>query len=745
MKALRPIFYAFPVQLVLVHLKRHPLSVLIWLMLFLTIFNAFGKTFGIPYLFLDPEYLGQVNAWSFFLVGLSLGVLIITFQVSSYILNSFRFPFLATLQMPFVTYFLNNSTLPLAFLIAYSIQLYQFQMRSGLADTATIVADLAALLAGVITMSIFLMVYFFSRNTNLAALVRKRKKRGETVEAQMMMKKTLDWESVQRLSRVWTVTNFITRQFRIRPVRGVEHYDERLLLAVFKQHHFNAFLYQVLALSLLIALGFLMDDARFILPAGASILLMMATLLMVTGAFSYWTRGWRFVAFLVLAAVLSLTIRFGAFDYQNHAYGLDYRPPPRPYGSAELMAANNAQAVLADEAYTLSILENWHDKQPERKPPLILLTASGGGHRASMWTFSMLQFLDSLYPGTLMQRTAFMSGASGGMLGLSYFRELYYQQRLGAAIHLQDTTYREALTSDLLNPIAFTIVVNDLFYPWRTFHYAGKTYAKDRGYTFEHYLNRNTGHLFDKPLAAYREPERQADIPMLVLSPTIITDERKLFIAPHPVRYLTRPGLDSVSFFRGGVDGVDFISFFDAFNSDSLRFSTALRLNATYPYVLPTVNLPTDPIIEVMDAGIRDNFGLETATRFLLVFREWIKRHTSKVILINMNSVNSEMLRKPPPQRNLFSKFFNPVGNIYTNWSQIQHFNQQYLLHKTGLLLDGKLEFIEFNYTPGLKQERAASMSFRLTAREKQNILRARTAIPNQESLERLRRALEAN
>lgn len=745
MKRLRPILYAFPVQLILVHLKRHQLSLLIWTMLFVTIFQGFGTTFGIPYLFLDPEYLGQVNAWSFFFMGLAVGVFIITFQVSSYILNSYRFPFLATLQMPFMTYFLNNSLLPLSFLVAYGIQIYQFQSQVGLSDTTTIIAELASLLAGIITMAIFLMVYFFSRNTNITSLVRRRQKRGEEVKEQLSMKKTLDWESVQRLSRVWPVTNFITRQFRIRPVRGVEHYDEKLLLAVFKQHHYNAFIYQLLALSFLVALGFLIDDIRFIIPAGASIFLMLATILMVSGAFSYWTRGWRFVAFLALAGVFSIAVQLGAFSYDNQAYGLDYQQPPKPYGSAELMVANQANHIQQDKENIAGILDNWKAKQKSRKPTLIVLTASGGGHRAGLWTFSMLQYLDSIFPDQLLRQTALMSGASGGMLGLAYFRSLYQEQQLGSPIQLQDTIYRKALTSDLLNPIAFTIVVNDLFYPWRQFAYGGTTYAKDRGYTFEHYFNTQTGHLLDKPLSAFREPEASGTIPLLVLSPTIITDERKLFISPHPMRFLTRPGLDSVSFYRGGVDGVDFITFFEDHNSDSLRFSTALRMNATYPYVLPIVSLPTEPAIEIMDAGIRDNFGLETATRFLVNMRAWLLKNTSKVIVINMNSVNSEMLKKPPPQRNLFSKFFNPVGNIYTNWTQMQHFNQQYLMHYTDELLDGHLEFIEFNYTPGTKQEKAASMSFRLTAKEKQNILQARTAIPNQESLERLRRALANN
>ncbi len=40
-----------------------------------------------------------------------------------------------------------------------------------------------------------------------------------------------------------------------------------------------------------------------------------------------------------------------------------------------------------------------------------------------------------------------------------------------------------------------------------------------------------------------------------------------------------------------------------------MRLLTALRINATFPYVLPNVWLPSKPVIDVMDAGLRDNYG----------------------------------------------------------------------------------------------------------------------------------------
>ena len=74
MRWFRNIIYAFSIQLLMVHLMRHQLYLFIWFLLFLTIFGVFGNTFGVPYLFLDPEYLGHVGPWSFALMGMALGV-----------------------------------------------------------------------------------------------------------------------------------------------------------------------------------------------------------------------------------------------------------------------------------------------------------------------------------------------------------------------------------------------------------------------------------------------------------------------------------------------------------------------------------------------------------------------------------------------------------------------------------------------------------------------------------------------
>jgi hypothetical protein len=93
-----------------------------------------------------------------------------------------------------------------------------------------------------------------------------------------------------------------------------------------------------------------------------------------------------------------------------------------------------------------------------------------------------------------------------------------------------------------------------------------------------------------------------------------------MVISPQGVSYMMAPPVAAGHPLPLEVDMVDFGRLFAGQEADSLRFSTALRANASYPYVLPQVRLPTEPIIRLMDAGYRDNYGIASAARFLHVF-----------------------------------------------------------------------------------------------------------------------------
>jgi hypothetical protein len=245
--------------------------------------------------------------------------------------------------------------------------------------------------------------------------------------------------------------------------------------------------------------------------------------------------------------------------------------------------------------------------------------------------------------------------------------------------------------------------------------------------------------ILDKKVMDYESAERRGEIPMLLLSPTIINDERKLFISAQPVSFLCVPPLKKDR--TAPPDGIDMMSFFAAQDAAGLPLITALRMNSTYPFILPNVFMPSDPPIEVMDAGIRDNFGVENICRFITHFSDWINEHTSGVIIVQMHCHFKMEQITDFRRMTAFEKLFTPIGNIYNNWSDIQRYNQEYFKSYTGDMINGKLEVVKFEYFAQAQKD-LPSLSFHLTEKEKREILRSLYMPHNLKAFEKLQQVL---
>src|SRR6185503_2193334 len=104
------------------------------------------------------------------------------------------------------------------------------------------------------------------------------------------------------------------------------------------------------------------------------------------------------------------------------------------------------QQLEHDKQAGLEMLQNWKKKvsvyyHPLQKPPLIVVNASGGGLKASLWAFRLMQIADSATNNRFFDHVEFISGASSGMIGTSYYRELYLNKKLGDSINLQSEKY----------------------------------------------------------------------------------------------------------------------------------------------------------------------------------------------------------------------------------------------------------------------------------------------------------------
>ncbi len=547
---------------------------------------------------------------------------------------------------------------------------------------------------------------------------------------------------MQRKENPWRVDTYLNVYLKPRIVRSVAHYDSEILSKVFRQNHLNVLLVQLITLLVLFGLGYMMDNPAFRIPAGASVYILAGIIISLIGSFNYWLDKWRTSVLIILLIGINILTRFPIFNQESKAYGLNYEVERASYGQEVLKKLSNIEKIEADIDSTERVLHKWKEKTGIEKPKLIIIGVSGGGLKATLWTMQVLQQTDSLLNGALMKHTGLITGASGGMIGASYFRELYLNKKLNPEFNYHDPQFVDNSSKDLLNSIAFAIATNDVFLPYASFNVAGQTYIKDRGYIFEKQLNENLDFVLDKPISDYRNPEREAIIPMMFISPSIVNDARRLIISPLDISFMSRTPKAFSSSSETSWDAVDFRLVFGGQAADSLRFVSALRMNATYPWILPNVHLPSEPEIEVMDAGFRDNMGILNSTRFIKVFRDWILENTSGVVMVQINSTKFKDVAFSSKHQGILESLFNPLG-ILSHILRLQEFEQEANLgFLSDILGPENFEVIKFEYDSGEKEARA-SMTFHLTHQEKKNIKNAFVLFKNQQSLSRLQEVLE--
>ncbi len=737
-KWLSNLFYSFPVQLIILHLRRNLLLICSWLLLLLLMTGMLGNRLGLQYLFLDPEYLGKVNFLSFFIVGLAYGVFFMSWNLTAYLLTAHHFPFLASLSRPFTKFTLNNLLLPLSFFIYYLAVIVYFQWVYEELAFAKIVYNGLGLLSGTIVTLFLYSLYFQFTNRDISYYKRRNRLAPDRTKNLVPGRRNVNLDYIKRDENRWRVRTYLNEALRPRLVRSVAHYESKLLKNIFRQNHLNALLLQLLSMMILLMLGYLIDYELFRIPAGASIFIIFSIVAAVVGAVTYWFSSWSFATFILLLVALNFFTSFDFFNRKNLAYGLNYQVERAEYNYEKLQNICVSEQVESDRLQTKNILNKWKAKQGKEKPKMVVLSVSGGGLKSAVWTMKVVQTVDSLLGGKLMDQTVLITGASGGMLGMAYQRELFLQQKLGQDVNLYKQEYIRNISKDLLNSIAFTIVSNDLFLPWTKFTVGDHTYHKDRGYIFEQQLNENTNGILDKPLSAYRQVEAEAIVPLLYLTPSILNDGRRLIISPQGVSYMMLAPVGTQRKNAVEVDAVDFGWLFEQQGASDLLFTTALRMNATYPYVLPIVHLPSTPMLEVVDAGFRDNYGIQTATRFIQVFRDWIKENTSGVVLVQISSSEKIEKIKPDRQTGIIESLMNPLGiaGMVLTTQEFEHDNSLGFIFD--LLGPDHFDVIRFLYKTSSEGKLEASVSFHLTNQEREDVLNAIYLPQNQVSLQQL-------
>ncbi|MFT3681826.1 MAG: patatin-like phospholipase family protein [Ferruginibacter sp.] len=715
---LKNIFYSFPVQLFILHFRKYQVLLIFWAMLASTINSGFLKSFGADALFFVPEYMGRVDALSAGLVGISMGVFFMSWNVTTFILHTKRFKFLAAVSKPFLKYCINNAVLPVLFLLFYLFKSIWFNTSKELLTTGEQVVLILGFTGGLILSLSFSFLFFFGADRQILRSI------APVIANRTHFKSSFDpVKKAQPDGFGMKVNNYFSVKFRLRKARNVSHYSEDFLDTIFKRHHFAAMLAIMLAFAFLIGAGFFLDHKFFQVPAAVSITIFSAIMVAVIGGLTYFLQSWSVLFVIVLVSILSILYENEIIDPRNKAYGLNYNnKTERPsYSKQALQQICTPEKIESDRANMIAILENWKKKQNSDKPVIVFINVSGGGLRSATFVMNMLQHIDSITKGDLMKQTFLITGASGGMLSATYYRELFLNKLNGKPVNLSNPAYINDITQDLLNPVFCSMISRDIFSPGQKFEVGPYNYVKDRGYAFEQKLNDNSKGILGKQLKDYAADEKNARIPLMIFNSVITRDGRKMMLSTQPLSFLMKPRIfeQDTAF---SPDAVDFAALFEKQDPLNVRLLTALRMNATFPYVLPNVWLPCDPIIDVMDAGIRDNFGAETSLRFIDNFKDWIDKNTGGAVIVQFRDRIKDNWQQPLETGSITDILVKPATMLQHNWYKLQDYFQtdQYSYLKDTMAKN--LHLLTYMYVPE-KEEKTAALNFHLTAAEKKDVI----------------------
>jgi hypothetical protein len=739
--------YFFPLVLLFRHLKHNLIGLLYWVFFFAIVTDNLGRAFGIPFLFLSPEYQGDVNFWSFVLLGFSFGGLTMAFNSYSYIRLGPHFPFLATVHKPFLKFCLNNAVIPVVFNVTYILRMIEFQRVEEFADTGTITGYICAYLMGFMLFVGIALAYFFPANKNFFDLLGRNRTAAvkPTRWLRLSQGKTLRYAAEGKHPLYW----YIGKGFRLHQCRSTRHYSPVLLQQVFAQNRISTTIFEVTTVLTFVMLGLFGGSSFFDVPAAMSIVMLLTIILMLFSALVSWLKNWTYVLLIgLLLSMNYLSQNWGVFQFENQAYGLNYSEEDRMfYNTATIRSfSEDEDAAHKDSLNYIRLLNNWKAQTGEEKPVLFMLNTSGGGSRSATWMFQVMRYCDSLSGGSFSRHTALITGASGGMVGAAYYRSLLLRVKNGDKLDMNDPALFSAISEDLLNKLSFAASTNDIFFRYQSRLKTGNAYNYDRGMAFEEDLNENTNSVMDESLEYFRKPEQKGVIPVMIFSPTIVNDGRRLLISSQKLSFMTANNRNPQGTIRG-YENIDIHQLLSRNSVDQMRFTSVLRMNATFPFVLPMVTLPTTPTIQIMDAGTRDNFGVKTMMQWINAMEDWIEQNTSGIVVIQIRDTRKLLAGDEVRQIAFLDKFSLPFSNVYGNFPRTQDFDQEELLKMATFDRSFPLRMVSINLREGSKDR--ISLSWHLTSKEKFKIKKAVLSKENQRNIsvihDKLRESKETN
>ena len=304
-----------------------------------------------------------------------------------------------------------------------------------------------------------------------------------------------------------------------------------------------------------------------------------------------------------------------------------------------LVAAPNLVPPLD---YLASWQANAMKHSSNRKPVFVVLAASGGGYRASYWNALVLDKLLASQEGTrrFKDSIGLMTGASGGMVTSAYLAALtakgaFEGSKVPSLVDALDhdiidggTSAKDALrrtfrnaNRDSLTPIIQELLQHDI-----PLSLIPLGLENDRGTVLQNQWRTISDVKF---LNLVPNGGATAFSPAIIFSPMLVASGRPLLVSNLDLSCVATKDTQAVELFR----------LFPGSEAD-VSLATATRMSASFPYVTPATELPTEPPQRVVDAGYYDNDGVGAAAAFLLTkdVKDWLEKFTARVVILRVNA-----------------------------------------------------------------------------------------------------------
>ena len=214
------------------------------------------------------------------------------FHSYSYMRLASRFPFLAMVNKPFVRFCINNSIIPVSFIVFFIIRIIRFQRMEEFESWLNISLFVFGFLVGFFLFVGISLLYFFPINKNLFELKRYDEERSVRATRWMRFGKRnrIKVKSANRQRLYW----YVGRGLRVQQCRSTKHYAQGLLQSVFDQNRISTTVFEIATILTFILIGLFGGKTFLDVPAGVSVVLLLTIIMMLLSALLSWLRVWAY-------------------------------------------------------------------------------------------------------------------------------------------------------------------------------------------------------------------------------------------------------------------------------------------------------------------------------------------------------------------------------------------------------------------------------------------------------------------